>query len=82
MKTNLAVTLTPNIDECGKRHRIRGGAALLVLGMVLLVVWAFPSGHALPWVLGVLGVAVGAFMIYEGKHGWCVLRAMGFKTRF
>jgi hypothetical protein len=74
--------LTPNIDECGKRHRIRGGVALLVLGMVLLVVWALPSGHVLPWVLGVLGVGTGAFMIYEGRHAWCVLRAMGFKTRF
>jgi hypothetical protein len=49
---------------------------------VLLVVWAFPSGHALLWVLGVLGVAVGGFMTFESKHGFCVLRGMGFKTRF
>jgi len=22
----------------------------------------------------------GAFMIFEGVNGWCVVRAMGFKT--
>jgi len=75
------VKLTPNIDECGKRQRIRGGVAVLVLGVVVLVVWAFPSGHALPWALGVVAAAVGAFMIFEGRNAWCVLRALGFKTR-
>jgi hypothetical protein len=75
------VRLTPNIDECGKRHRIRGGLAVLALGVVLLVVWALPTGHALPWTLGLAGLVVGAFMIFEGRNAWCVLRALGFKTR-
>jgi uncharacterized membrane protein YccC len=77
----LRVKLSPNIDECGKRHRIRGGVAVLALGVVVLVVWAFPSSHVLPWALGLAGVATGAFMIFEGRNAWCVLRALGFKTR-
>jgi len=38
---------------------------------------------ALPaWALyaGIAAVVGGAFMIFEGVNGWCVVRAMGFKT--
>ena len=73
--------LTPNIDERGCRRRTRGGIAVLVLGAVLLGAWAIPTGDALPWSLGLVGLAAGAFMIFEGRNAWCVLRALGFKTR-
>jgi hypothetical protein len=34
------------------------------------------------WALyaGVAAMLGGAFMIFEGVNGWCVVRAMGFKT--
>ena len=35
--------------------------------------WPFYAGLAL--------VIVGLFGIFEGLAGWCVVRAMGFKTR-
>jgi hypothetical protein len=38
---------------------------------------------ALPaWALyaGIAALVGGAFMIFEGVNGWCVVRAMGFKT--
>jgi hypothetical protein len=49
------------------------GAGLLVSNLLgWLPSWAFSAGIA-----ALLG---GAFMIFEGVNGWCVVRAMGFKT--
>ena len=50
----------------------------------------FPQGQILlevvagGWVwVGVAGLAIfGAFGIYEARAGWCVARAMGFKTKW
>jgi hypothetical protein len=75
------VKLTPNIDERGRQHRIRGGITLIAGGVVLAVGWAVPTGEALGWAASLAAVAGGAFMIFEGMKGWCVVRALGFKTR-
>jgi hypothetical protein len=33
--------------------------------------------------LGVLAMFIGgAFAIFEAKAGWCVVRALGFRTRY
>lgn len=48
-----------------------GLAALLALDIVTV-----PFG----WYAVAAAVAGGAFAIYEARAGWCVVRAMGFKT--
>ncbi|MGB1123618.1 MAG: hypothetical protein ACPG4Q_00305 [Phycisphaeraceae bacterium] len=52
--------------------------AVALAGLILLKV--LPGG----WVwAGVLALALfGAFGIYEARAGWCVMRAMGFKTPY
>ncbi len=70
-----------NIDSRGKALRLVLGSAQLVVAAVLtgLILW---DGLASPmwwWLVG--GAAAGgAFCIYEGWHGWCAVRAMGFRT--
>lgn len=70
-----------NIDRRGRVLRTSMGVVTDLVGTGLVLAWA--SG-ALPdaWVLwtGVAAMLGGAFMIFEGVNGWCVVRAMGFKT--
>ena len=72
--------LTCNIDKRGRTLRTTMGVVTKLIGIGLLASnllgwlpsWAFSAGIA-----AMLG---GAFMIFEGVNGWCVVRAMGFKT--
>ena len=70
-----------NIGEAGKAARLRLGI-LAVLGSVLLVITillGIIEGDF--WWLAVAGSAFGgAFSIWEGRTGWCIVRALGFKT--
>ena len=72
-----------NIDAKGKFVRLIYGlimlvAAIALAGLILLEVvggggmWAIPIGLAL----------MGAFGVYEARAGWCVVRAMGLKTKW
>lgn len=72
-----------NIDAKGKALRLIYGLVMIALavalaGLILLKV--LPGG----WVwAGVVALALfGAFGIYEARAGWCVMRAMGFKTPY
>ncbi len=74
-----------NIDAKGKTLRLVGGILALLGGAVgyyILDAEYLP----IPETLGQLGVVAavigGAFSIFEARAGWCVVRAMGFKTRF
>ena len=49
--------------------------------MVSLLIWALPTGSPFAWVLSIVAILGGAFAIFEARAGWCVLRAMGIKTR-
>ena len=69
-----------NIDAKGKRVRLINGIVTTLIGVLLLFLWALPSGSAIAWVLTIACIAGGAFMIFEARAGWCVIRAMGFKT--
>ncbi|MDB5296719.1 MAG: hypothetical protein JWO31_2702 [Phycisphaerales bacterium] len=73
--------LTCNIDAKGKAARLIWGLLLLVGAVLLAVFWAAGRGAALPWVVVAVVAASGAFAVFEAKAGWCVVRAMGFKTR-
>jgi len=69
-----------NIDARGKRVRLINGIVTTLIGVLLLFLWALPTGSAIAWGLTIACIAGGAFMIFEARAGWCVIRAMGFKT--
>lgn len=69
-----------NIDQRGKKVRLVTGAIVDAVGAILIlagVLWN-QTGYILAG--GVVSLA-GLFMIFEGVKGWCVVRAMGFKTK-
>ena len=70
-----------NIDARGKAARLVGGMAGVAFGLVLallLVTETLTLGFG--WYAVAGGVFGGAFAIFEARAGWCVIRAMGFKT--
>jgi len=71
---------TCNIDARGKRVRLIGGVLTTLVAVVLAI--ATLLGTLPLWVAFVaLGTLVGGlFQIYEARAGWCVMRAMGFRT--
>jgi uncharacterized membrane protein HdeD (DUF308 family) len=73
--------LACNIDARGRALRLIGGVLVLLAGLALLWFRARPAGSALAWVVTVLLLLSGAFMIFEARAGWCVIRAAGFRTR-
>jgi hypothetical protein len=73
---------TCNIDAKGKMARLIYGILMLVAGGLAIVLWASPAGGWVPWTVSALLIASGLFAVYEARAGWCVVRAMGFKTRF
>ena len=71
-----------NIDAKGKAVRMAGGIAFVLVGIaVMVVLWAGSVVAWQPWAVGVFIILGGAFAIFEARAGWCVLRAMGVKTR-
>ena len=69
-----------NIDSRGRAARLVYGMVLLVAGVVMLFAWALRAGTAAAWVVTGIALAGGAFAVFEARAGWCVVRAMGFKT--
>jgi len=72
--------LTCNIDKRGRVLRTTMGILTALVGAGLVAAWwaaALP-----PWSqwAGIAAMLGGGFMIFEGVNGWCVVRAMGFKT--
>jgi hypothetical protein len=70
-----------NIDARGKAVRLINGIVGMAVGIILLLAWALPRGGWLAWTVTAFVLAAGAFSIFEARAGWCVVRAMGFKTR-
>ncbi len=70
-----------NIDARGARYR-------LIWGIMNLVVAALTIGLALwlhvwwLWIVTGVCAAGGVFAIYESRKKWCIMRAMGVKTKF
>lgn len=77
---DFAMPLPCNIDARGKAARLIYGIVLLVVALVLLFAWALPGGSPWAWVVTVVCALGGAFAVFEARAGWCVIRAMGFKT--
>lgn len=71
---------TCNIDSKGKVARLITGILTLAAATALLIFWALPMGGWIAWTLTILATAAGLFQVYEARSGWCIVRAMGFKT--
>lgn len=69
-----------NIDNRGRVARIITGILTAAVGAGLVV--AAQAGSLAAWALwaGLGCIGGGAFSIFEGVKGWCVVRALGFKT--
>ena len=70
-----------NIDARGKAFRFKLGMLGVVTGIFLaislLLVGAGPNAL---WLLPLGSIVGGAFALFEARTGWCVVRAMGFRT--
>ncbi|HVY30963.1 MAG TPA: hypothetical protein VHB79_30600 [Polyangiaceae bacterium] len=75
------MALACNIDQRGRALRYRIGFMLLSLGVVIGAVLLQLAPGKVGWLIGGLLVTAGAFSLFEARNGWCVARAMGFKTR-
>ena len=70
-----------NIDGKGQLARFLGGVAS-ILGALVLAGLLAPGNvtFGFGW-YAVLGPEFGgAFAIWEARAGWCIVRALGFKT--
>ena len=70
-----------NIQSKGKAVRLISGLIHCGAGLILLVLLAIGWVHHLGvWIAAGALILAGAFQVFEGWAGWCVLRAMGIKT--
>jgi len=72
--------LTPNINQRGRRVRLVAGILVDACGAALIVTRFFRGGTGI-LIAGIVALAFGSLMIFEGANAWCLLRAMGIKTR-
>ena len=70
-----------NIDARGKAARLKAGILALIGSLILtgLIVGGVFEG-TIWWLMAGGSAFGGAFAIFEARAGWCVIRAMGFKT--
>ena len=70
-----------NIGEKGKAARLKLGIFTIICsGLLALTLLLGVLEGTFLW-LAVAGSAFGgAFAIWEARAGWCIVRAMGFKT--
>ena len=70
-----------NISHKGRMARLYTGIVAIAFGLALALLTAL---SVLPTALGWIAVAGsilgGAFAIFEARKGWCIVRAIGFKT--
>ena len=70
-----------NIDARGKAARLKAGILALIGSLILtgLIVGGVFEG-TIWWLMAGGSAFGGAFAIFEARAGWCIVRAMGFKT--
>jgi|TARA_B110000902_G_scaffold213873_1_gene245607 hypothetical protein len=74
------MALTCNIGAAGKAARLRVGILGVAGGLGLAALVGTGILPTLGWWAVAASVAGGSFAIWEARAGWCVVRAMGFKT--
>ena len=72
--------LTCNIDRAGRWARGISGLLFLCIAAIVLLRGLGFGGEALRWTIVIVAALLGAFQIFEALAGWCITRAMGFKT--
>ncbi len=68
-----------NIKRGGRIARAISGIICISVGSVLPWI-GWPEAVFLRWAVAALAIAAGLFQLFEARRGWCVMRAMGFKT--
>ena len=74
------MVLECNIDARGKAVRLRLGIMGVLSSIGLAVACLLVSAPDLAWIVPAGAFVGGAFAIFEGRTGWCVVRALGFRT--
>lgn len=75
------MTFKCNIDARGKAARFKLGMLGIVTGISLAVsLLLVGAGLNAVWLLPLGAIGGGAFALFEARTGWCVVRAMGFRT--
>ena len=72
--------LTCNIDRGGRWARGLCGLAFLAIAAIVLLRGLGIGGAAVRWTVGIVAALLGAFQVFEALAGWCITRALGFKT--
>jgi uncharacterized membrane protein HdeD (DUF308 family) len=74
------VKLTCNIDRAGRWARGISGLLSLCIAAIVLCRGAGVGGEVVRWTVGVVAFVLGVFQIFEALTGWCITRALGFRT--
>ncbi len=74
------MVLECNIDARGKAVRLRLGLMGVLSSLGLAAACLLISAPNLVWIVPAGAFIGGAFAIFEGRTGWCVVRALGFWT--
>ena len=74
------MSLECNIVGRGKALRLRLGLMGVLSSLGLAAACLLISAPDLAWIVPAGAFIGGAFAIFEGRTGWCVGRALGFKT--
>ena len=70
-----------NIDARGKAVRFKLGMIGIFTGIFLAIsLFLLGVGLNALWLLPLGAIGGGAFSLFEARTGWCVVRAMGFRT--
>ncbi|RMF84360.1 MAG: DUF2892 domain-containing protein [Planctomycetota bacterium] len=76
----MPLEMKPNLETRGRWLRGVSGILVGALGAALLLAWAPTESAVTRFGVGGVLAAIGAFQILEALSGWCVVRAMGFRT--
>lgn len=72
-----------NIDAKGKALRLIYGLVMIAAAAALAgLLLADVLGAAWLWAVAAGLALMGGFAVFEARAGWCVVRAMGFKTPY
>jgi len=70
-----------NIDARGRRLRLISGILCGTIGGALIILALVRDPWSWRLLLGGVGLlALGLFQVFEARKGWCIVRALGFKT--
>ena len=70
-----------NIDDVGKAVRLKLGIVTVLAGLgILFGFLLLDFSFGIEWIIPLGMIGGGAFSMFEGWAGWCVVRAIGIKT--